>query len=270
MIKSCSSSSPRWFWMVWARNTGLSVWQAWAPHPRTEGTQGLSPCGEASQAEALRGTDLLGKQASMLILHGPILSKHVIKLLSDFRLRGGQERKKGHETRHPEPSEVMEPTLLGLAFKTHLFHPDPAFPASLTGNSGPFQTRQQASHTYGPLFRQALLEGRNARPLQDPLLSSGSLPGLPSRGHHHFCSVLPQPLSSGASVLQPPSLLRSLVALGFSAVAAPRSGESGEAQGAQPGGCCRVRVEDDHLNKGGEVEMETWTHWKAFLDLLMG
>lgn len=30
------------------------------------------------------GTDLLGEQSSMLILHCPVLSKHIVKLLDDF------------------------------------------------------------------------------------------------------------------------------------------------------------------------------------------
>ena len=32
-----------------------------------------------------QGTDLLGEQPSMLILHRPVLSKHIIKLLDNFR-----------------------------------------------------------------------------------------------------------------------------------------------------------------------------------------
>ena len=42
----------------------------------------------------------------------------------------GQGGKKESETRYPEPSREMKPTPLGLAFKAHLFHPEPAFPAS--------------------------------------------------------------------------------------------------------------------------------------------
>lgn len=42
----------------------------------------------------------------------------------------GQGRKRQHETGHPEPRREMMPTLLGLAFKAHLFHPKPACVAS--------------------------------------------------------------------------------------------------------------------------------------------
>ena len=41
--------------------------------------------GKVSRSEALGATDLLGEQSSMLILHCPILGKHIIKLLDDFR-----------------------------------------------------------------------------------------------------------------------------------------------------------------------------------------
>lgn len=75
--------------MVWARNTGHVVGMWWAWHlslpPRTEGTHGLSHCREASQAKTMGDTDLLGEQPSMLILHCPILGKHIIKFLNDFR-----------------------------------------------------------------------------------------------------------------------------------------------------------------------------------------
>ena len=54
--------------------------------PRTEGTQRLFHCGKVSQDPGERqGTDLLGEQPSMLILHRPVLSKHIIKLLDNFR-----------------------------------------------------------------------------------------------------------------------------------------------------------------------------------------
>lgn len=67
--------------------------------------QRLCRYGKVSQAEALRGTDLLGEQSSMLILHGPILGKHIIKLLDDFRAHGsGEERK----TVRPSPQSQVE------------------------------------------------------------------------------------------------------------------------------------------------------------------
>lgn len=64
--------------MVWARNTGHVVGM-------DRGTHGMSHCGKVAWAKAPGATDLLGKQSSILILHCPVLSKHVIKLLNDFR-----------------------------------------------------------------------------------------------------------------------------------------------------------------------------------------
>lgn len=83
--------------MVWARVTGLWAWRARCPSPpRTEGTCGLFLCEKVSWAKALGGTDLLGEQPSMLILHRPVLGKHIIKLLDDFR-DTQRPREKGRE-----------------------------------------------------------------------------------------------------------------------------------------------------------------------------
>lgn len=72
------------------------------PGPRH---QRLCHYGKVSQAEALGGTDLLGEQSSMLILHGPILGKHIIKLLNDFRARGSREER---QTVRPSPQSQVE------------------------------------------------------------------------------------------------------------------------------------------------------------------
>lgn len=44
-------------------------------------------------------TDLLGEEPSMLVLHCPVLGKHIIKLLNDLGPMEKPERKKEHETR---------------------------------------------------------------------------------------------------------------------------------------------------------------------------
>lgn len=116
-------------------------------------------------------------------------------------LHRGQGRKREHETRYPEPRREMKPALLGLTFKAHLFHPKPAFLASLPPAALVFfQTNKQTSQSHFWAFAQAGASAWNAlshsspsTAPRSPASSSGSLPGFLSRGHH-FCSVLPQPL----------------------------------------------------------------------------
>lgn len=100
------------------------------------------------------------------------------------------------------------PTLLGLAFKAHLFHPKPACVASSLPAALVFS--EQADKPVillGLCSRRCLcLEcppsflSSPATPPRSPAPSSGSRPGLLSGGRH-FCSVLPQPLWTPASLL---------------------------------------------------------------------
>lgn len=74
------------------------------PGPGTEASEAM-PLWKVSQAKALRSTDLFGEQSSMLILHSPILGKHIIKLLDDFRAHGSREERK---TVRPSPQSQVE------------------------------------------------------------------------------------------------------------------------------------------------------------------
>lgn len=66
-------------------HAALSVVGTHPPPSQDKGPHGVCHYQKGSQVKALGSTDLLGEQSSMLILHCPILSKHIIKLLDDFR-----------------------------------------------------------------------------------------------------------------------------------------------------------------------------------------
>lgn len=55
------------------------------PGPGQKPPRECSTVERGPKAPGKGGTDLLGEQSSMLILHRPVLSKHIIKLLNDFR-----------------------------------------------------------------------------------------------------------------------------------------------------------------------------------------
>lgn len=94
---------------------------------------------------------------------------------------GRGHRKRKSETRYPEPSRGIKPTLPSLTFKAHLCQPKPAF----LGSSPSAFFPKQASHTSGPLLTQVLLPGPSS-----PTPRSGSLLRKPSRTPQQRASFL--------------------------------------------------------------------------------